>query len=1325
MTSVINRVETAAARWSRQLVDESGRNQLVNFRSGRSNLQLLPTGDGAVDEKAVDRLLSGRSVRLSAAVSADEFDAARRAVQRIHRRSLENREEKGIDTLFVAVGVVSWPAERGRLVRAPLALLPLEASPRDVARRDYNLSLSGDGMLNPVLAQLVETQFDTDTEAVAQAVSEARTREGFEAILAGVADEWGNVPQLSVESMVAVGNFSYASLPMVSDLTRSAAQFARNNAVAAMAGDEAARTRLSGECPGVPHPNETAVADEYLVLDADGSQQDAINRALAGQSLVIIGPPGTGKSQVIANIIAGLAAHGRTALFVAEKRAAIEAVSGRLERVGLSELVMDIHGGMRSRRQFAGLMHDAMRRIQSTPDVSVEQLHERLEASRTDLDRHHRRRHLVRDGEGVSLDQLNGLMFDMGEGVDWGDNMGWDGAERVHSQQLPGLLNLVSEWAELSTEEGAVELSWRNVPLGEQSQAVAAADLVHDLHVRLLPEAHRAIGEILQAARCPLVIPQRVRDWKEALRFLEDVRDVRRRYGGELHRQDHAELLERMGRNTFVLLRPFRSGWREALGEVRGMVRDGTALNARTAMTDLRRAASHVQGWPGLAGWGQGDMSVLESALPDAQRHLDALLDALSRLSSIVGWSDLSGWDAATLAAALAGLERNRHLAAAAPRLKELDDIFRKYGLDRVVARLPRNCSPAQARLTAERAWMAGVWRAEIWSQSETSLFRGPGQDRRQREFCQLDREHLSANSRRIRRLVAERAVSTMDEWPEQTAMLERESVKKTRHRPMRALMSDAAPVLTALWPCWAMSPLMASEVLPARPDLFDVVIMDEASQVLPASAVGALARGNQSVIAGDPRQLPPTAFFTAVAAEDDDEEEAKDLAASMESVLDVMRGGVLTEVMLGWHYRSADSRLIEFSNDALYGGGLTVFPGTAAASPVTLDFVDNVRGSGSTRSHPEEVARVVDLLMEHARRRPEHSLGVITFGIHHAERIDHALRERLSEERDARVAAFFSDDGDEPCFVKSIERVQGDERDHIILSVGYHKNEEGRLLHRFGPVNQDGGERRLNVAASRARRSMTVVSSITHHDFDPERSQSAGVDLLRRFLEYAEHGGHQDGARTSANASGIGADIVRRLAGRGVQARADYGRGQGRVDVAVAHPDVPDRMILAVDTDGPAYGGVATVRERERLRPQVLSDKGWRVHRIWSEQWLRDPDAEIERMLEAWREAATSPPATSEASVETGGTPVSAPVMEEKDTSEVRQGIPPRVRGPIDRYEPSELREMARWIASDGQLRTEAQLTDELRVQLGFRRRGRRIDEALAAAVRELKAEQ
>ncbi|MGH2609572.1 MAG: AAA domain-containing protein [Tepidiformaceae bacterium] len=329
--------------------------------------------------------------------------------------------------------------------------------------------------------------------------------------------------------------------------------------------------------------------------------------------------------------------------------------------------------------------------------------------------------------------------------------------------------------------------------------------------------------------------------------------------------------------------------------------------------------------------------------------------------------------------------------------------------------------------------------------------------------------------------------------------------------------------------------------------------------------------------------------------------------------------------------------------------------------------------------------------------------------GIEHADRVQRAIDQALLQRPD--LDAFFDQSQFERFFVKNLERVQGDERDAIILSIGYGKDERGRLPYRFGPLNVQGGERRLNVAVTRARTRVTVVSSFSHHDMDPGRSNARGVELLRAYLEYAALGGQTwaGASRPEPPLDAFQADVKAALDARGLVLTPQWGASRYRVDFAVQSPDDEARFLLALETDGPGYRAVPTVRERDRTREQVLEGLGWTFHRIWTTDWFMRREEEIERCLQAFRAAASPYHATSEAAP----LPVAAPGNPSR-TDRPRIGR----RGAIDDYAARELVAMVQWVQSDGHLRTDEELVDELVDELGFSRRGARIELALRAAV-------
>jgi very-short-patch-repair endonuclease len=245
----------------------------------------------------------------------------------------------------------------------------------------------------------------------------------------------------------------------------------------------------------------------------------------------------------------------------------------------------------------------------------------------------------------------------------------------------------------------------------------------------------------------------------------------------------------------------------------------------------------------------------------------------------------------------------------------------------------------------------------------------------------------------------------------------------------------------------------------------------------------------------------------------------------------------------------------------------------------------------------------------------------VIALGLRHAERIDDALRDALADHQD--LEDFFAEDRSEPFFVKNLERVQGDERDAIILSIGYGKHPDGRMRYQWGPLLRDGGERRLNVAATRAKHRLTLVSSFSSRDVDPERLTKAGARLLAEYLEYASSGGVPLGSSAAdGEPNPFEADVAKRLAACGIAVVPQYGVGGYRVDFAATHPDDPERMVLAIEADGDSYYGSGSVRDRDRLRKEHLERLGWRFHRLWSTNWFLDPQAEVAKLRKAYEEA-------------------------------------------------------------------------------------------------------
>ena len=456
-----------------------------------------------------------------------------------------------------------------------------------------------------------------------------------------------------------------------------------------------------------------------------------------------------------------------------------------------------------------------------------------------------------------------------------------------------------------------------------------------------------------------------------------------------------------------------------------------------------------------------------------------------------------------------------------------------------------------------------------------------------------------------------------------QLGLLRREFEKKRRHLPIRQLMDGAGNAIQAMKPIFMMSPLSVATFLPPNSVDFDWVVFDEASQVKPVDSFGAIIRGGQTVVVGDNRQLPPTRFFDKHIADDDENEDAEEnLAGDMESILGLFSAQNAPERMLRWHYRSRHESLITVSNIEFYDSKLQLFPSPdAAKEEVGLIYhylPDTTYDRGGSRSNKEEARIVAKQVMDHARSRPNLTLGVSTFSTTQMEAVQNEL-EILRREDPSCEQTFFNAHPEEPFFVKNLENVQGDERDVIFISVGYGRDANGRLTMNFGPLTQDGGERRLNVLITRARRRCEVFTNLKGDDIDLSRTNARGIAALKRYLKYAETGRTDIAIPTGGEAdSPFEEEVAAALRGLDYQVDHQIGSAGYFIDLGVKDPERPGRYLLGIECDGATYHSAQSARDRDRLRQQVLEGLGWRIHRIWSTDWFRTPDRELGKAAEA-----------------------------------------------------------------------------------------------------------
>ncbi|MGQ0433896.1 MAG: DUF3320 domain-containing protein [Microthrixaceae bacterium] len=519
--------------------------------------------------------------------------------------------------------------------------------------------------------------------------------------------------------------------------------------------------------------------------------------------------------------------------------------------------------------------------------------------------------------------------------------------------------------------------------------------------------------------------------------------------------------------------------------------------------------------------------------------------------------------------------------------------------------------------------------------------------DRRVEPHRAADRDALVAGYRNLdQRAVSEASAEVINRCtarrPTSIAgaggIIQREAAKKKRHMPIRRLLDQAGAVAQELKPCFMMSPLAVSQFLP--PSMrFDVVIFDEASQVRPCDAVNCIYRGDQLIVAGDQQQLPPSSFFSVSDGSDDvyDDEEIE----IYESVLDLCKGtGSLRSLSLNWHYRSEHESLITYSNFGFYGGRLWTFPGAVHDAPdvgIEVMRVDGVyrRGKAAANDNIVEAETVVDRVLFHRREHPNLSLGVVTFSAKQADAVHTALEARAV--REPLLAGLLNEDRLHGFFVKNLENVQGDERDIMIFTIGYGPDEAGNFTLNLGPLNLAGGYRRLNVAITRAKRRVEIVTSISASQL--ESSAAEGVRHLAGYLRFAERGGDElthlvELPSLREAEPPLNTEVRDVLERWGFEVVPQVGLAGYRVDLGIVDPDRPGSYLMGLELDGPNYHSSLVARDRDRLRQSVLEGLGWRLLRIWSLAWFRDRHGQEVRLRRAL-DAAIGRTADPEAAVD------------------------------------------------------------------------------------------
>ncbi len=1266
-------IAVALAEARRSLLDLSTRNRLLSLpKPGRSAGVIPLTEEDA--GFVVTQLLAGKEFTFEAApedpgegkeesgkdkdwradtrlrVLLPEKEMPRRLLA-LSRDARTSVEETGINTLSLAVGALVWtdPGTPGVQRRAPLALLGVSLA-RASARAGFRLSAQGEEMEdNLSLREKLRTEFSIALPPFPDDYAPDRWAEAVRAAVEGQ-------PGWSVEpGALSLGLFSFAKFLMHEDLDP-----ARN---AALPANPIVRALLGGEA--LP-PSETFADDTDIdalipverldfVMDSDGSQTLAVEAVRRGGHLVIQGPPGTGKSQVITNIIAQAVLDGRRVLFIAEKLAALQVVKRRLDAVGVGAACLELHSSKMSKRA----VMDELRATLSLPPVKPparDELIRRLGALRGRLNRHAAAMAAPVGESGRDVHTVIGTLVRLRAAGVAAPDLALDGAEGWTAELLSDRRRVVRElaartgelgqpphqspWHGVTRDLAAPDLERALARLPDWTRALARCAQYGQANFAALRTAARAAKDVsaarrLAAAAAALAAAhQDTRLTEAALTAdgLEQAREVLAQSGGLLSFMSSAR------RQATALLGEIARGAPPEQASARVALLDA-AIAGRNAFRIVRTEDAAGRALFGAA-W-PDDIAAMRAQAEWAAQHGAGVVEAVAEAEpAIAALEEAFGLDAA--GAPLDALPKRLAAMAATPggyapyaSWRRAAEAAEALGLGPLVARLGEGTLvPEDAAATLAYAEAEALLRVALKSRPELATFDGAAQLRLLDEFREADAARIAltraeAAAAHAARLAEARKAPGMD-------VLRGEMERKRGFMPVRELLARAAPAIQLAKPVFMMSPLAIAQFLKPGAIGFDLLVMDEASQVEPVDALGGIARVGQVVVVGDDRQMPPTRFFQRMTGDDDEgappDEDSTVAAGDVESILGLCNARGVASAMLRWHYRSRHESLIATSNREFYENRLLLLPSPRPRGPdlgLSLVRVDGTFDTGGTGTNKEEAQAVAEAVMAHAKATPKDSLGVAAFSIRQRDAILDALEtlRRASSETEP----FFASDGAEPFFVKNLENVQGDERDVMFISVGYGRGKDGKVAMRFGPLSADGGERRLNVLITRAKKQCVVFSGIGADDIDLSRAAGRGVAALKTFLAYAAAPDTApapvgDTPDSAALESTIGALIE----ADGLAAVPNVGLAGLFVDIGVAKPDQRGSYVLGVETDGPALTSARSARDRDRGRDNALRMMGWTLHRTHALDWLNRPEAERARLRSALGVAASEPAAAA-----------------------------------------------------------------------------------------------
>ena len=1246
-----------------------------------------------------------------------EFNASPKDLFRLIRRIYDNGrttfEERGVTTLHLAFGVLNWEDQFLGESESPLLLVPCQLESRGPNSHMQLKMLDEELRVNPALELYLRERHHVKLPEFL----EEPTLETLKAFFNKVT-ECTKEQGWRVQDVIWLSTFSFESLVIYNDLIEMAQTAHRNLIVAAFA--RAGSTHDTSEAIGEDLDNlDTPQKVPIPVMPTDASQLHALSIASAGKHLVIHGPPGTGKSQTITNLIADALGKGKKVLFVSAKMAALDVVYRRLSQLGLGRYCLEAHSTKAGK---AKIIEELKKTLESPSNGSGLQLDEQLaelKRIRKQLNEYVQEVHMTRQPLGITIYKAIGFAEKLHHVPTVEFDLPWADVLSTKREQLTEKTEILETLAvQAETFNNKSSHPWRGYSPTQQGQ-ITSETLRKNLQLltKSLEEIHGALHDLTK-----IITPGSkgftVTDLtkiKEIFDLIAICEHLPKGWGskaiGELHelevlfgdacikaevyqekKNELAKITPLPLRELHILLKPLEVEYASRLhflkpnfwkwrSTVKKKLTPGASNSISSLHTYIKTCSESeaTEDWFRINGeaishyvvnpvnnvkqlknliiqfrlcqkllWAvsekiikrsQDDFTITteaqEKAYTISQKITD---DALHSAISFVNSCWPNGFIDGVMIESI-------EIASVIRRSQECVNSSQKLHEWSLLQETISRCNSARLESLLQGLEKVGVKDAprilerrfyEQWVESVLDSvpalkgFSGAIREDKTARFRELDAKVSHLALMRIQAMAAESAkkvTSAQNNFGSagEVGILRLQLQKHKRFKPLRKLFAEIPSVLQAIKPCMLMSPISVSTFLKPGSITFDLVVFDEASQLPTQEAIPSILRAKQVVIAGDENQLPPTSFFLASSIFEEDYDDDLEELEPLESLLNNCVAAyppIFSQKKIIWHYRSKDERLIKFSNHFFYNNSLITFPSTTTSDEgrgVHLVYVkDGVWDRGRSKTNRIEAQKVAEFVIEYFKKYPGRSLGVVAMSASQKEAIEYALDDLVS--RHQEVLPLMNSNKAEPFFIKSLENVQGDERDAIVISVGYAKTAEGVLSLNFGPLNNKmSGWRRLNVLVTRTKWEIIIVTSLRSQELTGINPNNKSALMLRSYIEYAERGAQLpsdpavlSGYETNDFEDGVAAE----LRNRGLVIDEQVGASAYRIDLAIRDPRDQNRYVMAVECDGATYHHTRTARDRDLLRQEILRSHGWRIHRLWSTDWFRDREMAIKGIL-------------------------------------------------------------------------------------------------------------